>query len=43
MEAKKPTLLDVFHSFTGGKTEMESKPYTKLYKKTVESLTRSLL
>ena len=23
MEAKKPTLLDVFHSFTGGKTEME--------------------
>lgn len=32
MEAKKPTLLDVFHSFTGGKTEMESKPYTKLYK-----------
>lgn len=32
MEGKKPTLLDVFKSFTGGKSEMESKPYTKLYK-----------
>lgn len=31
MEGKK-NLIDVFHSFTGGKPEMESKPYSKLYK-----------
>ena len=31
MEGKK-NLMDVFHSFTGGKPEMESKPYSKLYK-----------
>jgi hypothetical protein len=27
-----PTLLDVYKSFTGGKMEMDSKPYAKLYK-----------
>lgn len=33
MEATpKKTLLDVFLAFTGGKTEMESKPYSKIYK-----------